>query len=153
MQEEILNILENIHEAKDLIEINDLLELKTSEELKDLQDSLEELVNNYIVFKTKKDKYILLKNCPSLKIGKYQANKKGFGFVILKQEDDLYIDREYTNGAIEDDIVLAEVIRKGIRPEGKIIRVIKRDLKNLVGEIIETSKGLAVKLDDEKLDL
>jgi len=153
MQEEILKVLEPIHEAKDLIEINDLLGLKTAEELRELQESLEALVNQYLVFHTKKDKYILLKNCPSLKIGKYQANKKGFGFVVLKQEDDLYIDKDYTNGAIEDDIVLAEVVRKGIKPEGKIIRVIKRDLHNLVGEIIETKKGFDLKLDDDKLDL
>jgi len=153
MQDDIIKTLENIHEAKDLIEINDLMGLKTSEELRELQESLNELMEKYIIFKTKKEKYILLKNCPSLKIGKFQANKKGFGFVILPKEDDLYIDPDFTNGAIEDDVVLAEVIRKGIKPEGKIIRIIKRELHNLVGEIIEDKKGLSLKLDDEKLDL
>jgi len=153
MKEQVMKVLENIHEAKELIEINDLLNLKTSEELRELQTVLESLVNEYIVFKTKKDKYILLKNCPSLKIGKYQANKKGFGFVLLSKEDDLYISKELSNGAIEDDIVLAEVIKKGLKPEGKIIRIIKRDIHNLVGEIIETKKGLNVKLDDDKKDL
>ena len=153
MKNQVLNLLENIHEAKDLISINDLLHLTTAEELKELSDTLDELVNEYLVFKTKKDKYILLKNCPSLKIGKFSANKKGFGFVILNKEDDLYIGKEDINGAIQDDIVLAEVTRKGVKPEGHIIRVIKRDLHNLVGEIIETKKGLSVKLDEEKLDL
>ena len=153
MKEQVLKLLENIHEAKDLITINDMLGFTTAEELKELSDTLDELVDEYIVFKTKKDKYILLKNCPSLKIGKFSANKKGFGFVILNKEDDLYIGKEDMNGAIQDDIVLAEVIRKGVKPEGHIIRVIKRDLHNLVGEIIETKKGLGVKLDEEKLDL
>ena len=153
MKEQVLKLLENIHEAKDLITINDMLGFTTDEELKELSDTLDELVDEYIVFKTKKDKYILLKNCPSLKIGKFSANKKGFGFVILNKEDDLYIGKEDMNGAIQDDIVLAEVIRKGVKPEGHIIRIIKRDLHNLVGEIIETKKGLGVKLDEEKLDL
>ncbi len=153
MRETILKTLENIHEAKDLIEINDLLELTTSEELRELQETLDTLVKDYLVFKTKKEKYILLKNCPSLKIGRYQANKKGFGFVVLQKEDDLYISSEYSNGAIEDDIVLAEILKKGIKPEGKIIRIIKRDIHNLVGEIIETKKGLGLKLDDDKIDL
>ena len=153
MKEQVLKLLENIHEAKDLITINDMLGFTTAEELKELSDTLDELVDEYIVFKTKKDKYILLKNCPSLKIGKFSANKKGFGFVILNKEDDLYIGKEDMNGAIQDDIVLAEVIRKGVKPEGHIIRIIKRDLHNLVGEIIETKKGLGVKLDEEKLDL
>ena len=153
MKEQVLKLLENVYEAKDLIAINDMMGLTTAEELKELSDVLDELVNEYLVFKTKKDKYILLKNCPSLKIGKFSANKKGFGFVILNKEDDLYIGKEDINGAIQDDIVLAEVTRKGVKPEGHIIRVIKRDLHNLVGEIIETKKGLSVKLDEEKLDL
>lgn len=153
MKEQVLKILENVYEAKDLITINDMLNLTTAEELKDLSDTLDELVNEYVVFKTKKDKYILLKNCPNLKIGKFSANKKGFGFVILNKEDDLYISKEDMNGAIQDDIVLAEVTRKGVKPEGHIIRIIKRELHNLVGEVIETKKGLEVKLDEEKLDL
>ena len=56
MKEKILKALENIHEAKTLIEINDLLKLTTVEELKDLQKNIEELVNDYQIFKTKKDK-------------------------------------------------------------------------------------------------
>ena len=153
MKEQVLELLQDIHEAKDLISLNDLLGLTTAEELKDLSDTLDELVKEYIVFKTKKDKYILLKNCPNLKIGKFSANKKGFGFVILNKEDDLYIGKENMNGAIEGDVVLAEIIKKGMKPEGHIIRVIKRDIKNLVGEVVEGKKGLEVKLDDEKIDL
>ena len=153
MEEQLLKYMETMYDAKDLISINDALGLKSAEALRELQDTLNNLVDRYIVFKTKKDKYILLKNCPNLKIGKFSANKKGFGFVILNKEDDLYIGKEDMNGAIQDDIVLAEVIRKGVKPEGHIIRIIKRDLHNLVGEIIETKKGLGVKLDEEKLDL
>lgn len=153
MKEQVINLLTNIHEAKDLIAINDLLNLKTAEELKELTETLNELVNEYVVFKTKKDKYILLKNCPNLKIGKFSANKKGFGFVILNKEDDLYINKENINGAVDGDIVLAEVLKKGFKPEGHVIKVIKRELHNLVGEIILTKKGLSVKLDEEKLDI
>ena len=38
--------------------------LKTPEELKELQDTLNKLISEYKVFFTKKEKYILLKNCP-----------------------------------------------------------------------------------------
>lgn len=153
VKDTVVELLKGIHEAKELMEINDLLNLKTAEELKELSNTLEELVNEYIVFKTKKDKYILLKNCPGLKIGKFSANKKGFGFVILDQEEDLYISLENVKDAIEGDVVLAEVITKGFRPEGKIIKVLKREVSRFVGEIIETKKGLGVKFDDEKLNM
>lgn len=153
MKEQVLEILKKEYDAKTLLQINDLMGFETSEELKDLQDVLEELVKDYVVYKTKKDKYILLANCPSLKIGKYQANKKGFGFVLLNKEDDLYISGENSNGAIDGDIVLAEVLNKGIKPEGHIIKIIERNLHNLVGEIVSFKKGLSLKLDDERLDL
>ena len=55
MKEQILESLKNIHEAKTLMEINDLLGLKTVEELKELQKNMEELVRDFEVFKTKKD--------------------------------------------------------------------------------------------------
>ena len=153
MKDIVIKRLENIYDAKDIIEINDLLGLTTAEELRELQDTLEELVQDYILFRTKKEKYILLKNCPGLKVGKFQANKKGFGFVLLEQEDDLYVGSEETNGALQADIVLAEVIKKGLRPEGKVIRILKRDLHNQVGELVEGKKGLILNLDDDKLDL
>lgn len=153
MKEQVLETLKKEYDAKTLLQINDLMGFETSEELKDLQDVLEELVKDYVVYKTKKDKYILLANCPSLKIGKYQANKKGFGFVLLNKEDDLYISGENSNGAIDGDIVLAEVLNKGIKPEGHIIKIIERNLHNLVGEIVSLKKGLGLKLDDERLDL
>ena len=154
MREQVLELLKDIHEAKEVIEINDLLGLKTSEELRELQATLDQLVSEYIVFYTKKGKYILLDNCPGIKIGKLSVNKKGFGFVILDKEDDLYVDSKNMNGAVQDDIVLVEVFSSGVRNEGRVVRIIKRDLKNLVGEIAFNDKGKPyLILDDDKKDL
>ena len=151
MKERVLELLKDIHEAKELIEINDLLGLKSSDELRELQETLELLVNEYLVFYTKKGKYILLANCPGLKIGKLSVSKKGFGFIILEKEDDLYVDSKNMNGAIQDDIVLAEVFMSGVRKEAKVIRVIKRDLKDVVGEILYDDKGNPyLDLEDDK---
>lgn len=153
MKEKILNALKNIHEAKTLIEINDLLGLTTVEEYQELQTNIEELVNEYLVFKTKKDKYLLMKNCPGLKIGKLSINKKGFGFLLLDKEDDIYIAKDNLNGAINDDIVLVEVTEKGLEPAGKVLKIIKRDLKNIVGEIKIIGKKKILEPDDNKLNL
>ena len=153
MRENVLNVLDNLYDAKDLIAINDLLNLKTPQELKELENTLNELIDEYLVFKTKKDKYILLKNCPYLKIGKYSSNKKNFGFVILDKEDDIYVRDEFSKGAIDGDIVLCEITGKGIKREGRINRIIKRDLHDLVGEIVLVNNKLSVRLSNEKLDL
>ena len=154
MRERILELLENIHEAKETIEINDLLGLTTAEEYRELQDTLNELVDEYLVFYTKKGKYILLKNCPGIVIGKLSVNKKGFGFIILDKEDDIYVDEKNMHDAINDDIVLAEVFTSGVRKEAKIVRVIKRELKDLVGEIVFDDSGRCfANLTDDKRDI
>ena len=121
MKDKILNVLDNIYEAK--IEINDMLGLVTAEELKTLEIELDNLVEDNIIYKTKKDRYILLKNCKNLKIGRLVLNKKGFGFVILDKEDDLYIPENDLNGATHDDVVLAEITCNGIKKEGRVVRI------------------------------
>ena len=136
MKENVIEILNTIHEAKEAIEINDMLGLKSAEEYRDLICVLNELVNEYVVYRTKKDKYLLLKNCPGIKIGKLTFNKKGFGFVILEKEDDLYIASDNLNGAIHDDVVLAEIIRNGVKKEGRILKILKREINDMVGELL-----------------
>ena len=150
MRDEILRVLDNQYEAKDLIEINDMLNLKTSDELNELKVELDKMIEEYIIYFTKKEKYILLKNCSNLKIGELSVNKKGFGFVILKDEDDIYIDKDNLNNAIDDDIVLCEIINKGIKRDGRILKVVKRDLKNLVGTIKVKNDTFYLDLDDKK---
>ena len=150
MREEIIKVLDNVYEAKDIIEINDMLNLTTSEELQDLQDELNKLVEEYIVYFTKKNKYILLKNCTNLFIGKLSVNKKGFGFVIIPKDEDIYIAKDNINSAIDEDIVLCEVINKGIKREGRIIKVIKRELNLVVGTIFFKKDKIFLDLDDKK---
>lgn len=154
VKEKIVELMSGIHEAKKAIEINDMLGLKTASEYKELQEALDELVREYVVFFTKKEKYILLKNCPGLKVGKLSVNKKGFGFVILDKEDDLYVEASNMNGAIDGDIVLAEKFMSGVRREAKVIRIIKRELDDLVGKVAYNEKGKPILiLDDNKKDL
>ena len=153
MKDRILDLLKNVHEAKEAMEINDMLGLKTADEYREVCDSLEELVNEYLIYKTKKNKYILLKNCPALKIGKLSVNKKGFGFLLLDKEDDLYISAENFNGAIDDDVVLCEVFTSGVRKEAKVLRVVKRELENLVGEVYYENEVPFIKLDDSNKNI
>jgi len=153
MREKILDILKDVHEAKTMLEINNLLSLDTVESYQESAKVLQELVNEHVIYHTNKDKYILYKNCPSLKIGKLSINKKGFGFVLLSLEEDLFIAAENLNNAVDDDLVLAEITRNDIKREGRIIKVLERNLANLVGEIIEKKNRKFLKLDNEKLDL
>ena len=150
MKEKIINVMNDKYEALDVIKINDLLELSTPEDLNRLNNFLNELVNEGIVYKTKKNKYILFKNCPNLKSGVISINKKGFGFLIVPDGEDIYIDKGNINGAINEDKVLVELVNNFGKIEGRVIRVLNRDLNNLIGEVYFYNNKPYVKLEDEK---
>ena len=150
MKEKIINVMNDKYEALDVIEINDLLEFSTPEDLNRLNNFLNELVNEGIVYKTKKNKYILFKNCPNLKSGVISINKKGFGFLIVPDGEDIYIDKGNINGAINEDKVLVELVNNFGKTEGRVIRVLNRDLNNLIGEVYFYNNKPYVKLEDEK---
>ena len=153
MKDKILEVLDDKKDAVTLMEINDLMGLKTASELNELIQELKLLEEENIVYITKKEKYLLYKNCPFFKLGRLSVNKKGFGFVILDKEDDLYIDKANLNGAVHNDYVLAEIIKSGIKREGRVHKILNRQLDNLVGEVLIKDNKKIIDLDDDKLNL
>ena len=150
MKEQIINVLSDRYEALDVIEINDMLGLTTSEDLNRLNNFINELVTAGIIYKTKKNKYILFKNCPNLKVGIINVKKSGNGFLIVPDGEDIFIDRDNVNSAINDDKVLIELIKTSAGTEGRVLKVLNRDLNNLIGEIYYYNNKPCFKLDDEK---
>ncbi len=153
MKEQIINVMSDRYEAIGVIEINDLLKLTTPEDLSRLNNVLNELVKDAIIYKTKKNKYILFKNCPNLKVGVLSLNKKGFGFLVVPNGEDIYIDKDNINGAVNDDKVLIEIINNHGKTEGRVLRVVNRDLSNLIGEIYIYNNKPSIKLEDEKKNI
>jgi len=150
VKEQVLNILNDRYEALETIEINDILGLTTPEDLSRLNNALDALVKENLLYKTKKNKFILFKNCPNLKVGVLSVKKAGFGFLIVPGGDDIYIDKDNINNAVNDDKVLIELINNFGKTEGRVLRVLNRDLNNLIGEIYISANKVCVKLEDEK---
>lgn len=152
MKEKVLEVL-NQNDALSMEEIADLIGATTVTSLQELIKVLNELEKEYIVYHSNKDKYLLMEKS-HLKKGILRANRKGFGFVEVEgEEDDIYISRDHMNGAIHGDEVLVELItKKGIdRKEGRILRIVKRELSTLVGEIyFKNKKGYLIP-DDKKV--
>ena len=61
MKDQVLKLLENVHEAKDLIAINDMLNLTTAEELKELSDTLAAIDYTRIVLGISEDEFNYLR--------------------------------------------------------------------------------------------
>ncbi len=153
MKEQVLNVMNDRYEALDVIEINDLLELTTPEDLSRLNNALDALVKENLLYRTKKNKYILFKNCPNLKVGVLSVNKKGFGFLLVPGGEDVYIDKDNINNAVNDDKVLIELINNFGKTEGRVLRVLSRDLSNLIGEIYIHNNKPCIKLEDKKKNI
>ncbi len=153
MKEQILEILKKEKQAISVTEINNKLNLSSTESLKKVLKVLVELEKDLKVYRTKKEKYILFENS-HFQVGRLIVNKKGFGFVDVNDDEDVYIHGLNMNGAIHGDIVAIEIIHlKGVKKEGRIVKIIERKIKQLIGEIyFKNGKGY-LKLDDEKIKI
>ena len=156
MKDDIINILKNSDKALTIYELQEKLDLHDVDEVKKLGDDLRALEEEIVIYCSNKGRYMMLEDS-HLRKGTLRANKKGFGFVeIENMEDDVYIAPENMNGAIHDDIVLVEITSKMNldRLEGRILKVIKRQVERYIGEINFDSKGKGhITLDDSKIKL
>lgn len=157
MRNIILNYLENVKESMDIISLNDALGFKTVDELKELTKTLNILEKEYIVYKTKKDKFILYKKLSNLLTGKLSINKRGNGF-LLNNEKDVYIHMSNLNNAIHDDLVLISLTNFKGKEEGKVVKILERKTKNLIGTIYnnkivldEKRKTLKIHIKDNEI--
>ena len=58
------------------------------------------------------------------------------------------------NGAIHDDLVIVEITsKKGIDLEGRILKVVKRELKNLVATVSIKNNKLSVFVENNPVSL
>lgn len=154
MKEKILEILKEETKGQNINEINNKLHLRGMEEITELEDNLKELVTEGVLHMSKNREYMLMSNTKSLKVGKLRINKNGNGFVECEPED-IFVHSNDLNGAINGDFVEVEIKTRlnDPEPEGYIRNVLKRDLKNVVGEMVKDKKTLAFKPDDEKLNI
>lgn len=131
MKEKILKILKDNKKSLEVIEIANFLNLDSSLEYEELNDSINSLIEDGEILFTKKNKLMLLDDASNLKLGKIRINRYGHGYITA--DKDYFIHKNNLKNAIHGDVVLIEAIP--FVDEGKVIRVVKRDLNNLVGLI------------------
>lgn len=95
---------------------------------------LQELLSEGKMTLTEKGKYI--KNNGKLLTGTFISNAKGFGFVEVEgQAEDFFVPEDMVNGAFHKDIVQIVLLPGdgGRRKEAKVVKVIERGMKTVVG--------------------
>ncbi|MCD6326850.1 ribonuclease R [bacterium] len=76
--------------------------------------------------------------------GRFEPVNERFGFVIPLEAggDDIYVPANGFGGAIDGDVVeVTYTKRQRGRTSGRVIRIVKRSMKEIVGKFLKTSKG------------
>lgn len=103
------------------------------EDRKLLDYVLSELEKEGKIVLSKRGKYSLPKE--TYVQGFFISNERGFGFVEVEGEEDYFIPESGVNGAFHHDTVLiaVEPVQTGRRKEGKVIKVISHEIREVVG--------------------
>ena len=91
-----------------------------------------------------------------LVVGRFQLTSKGFGFVIPDNKGegkDVFIPPRAIGGAMNNDRVMARIETRvsGMKPEGEVIRIIKRANNKIVGIFAKTGDFGFVVPDDKRI--
>lgn len=82
--------------------------------------------------------------------GVFESNQRGFGFVRVEGEEDIFIPESFVHGAMHTDKVrvkITEGARGGQRREGEIVKIIERGTNEIVG-IYRKSKSFGFVIPD-----
>ncbi len=150
--EEILQLMEEEERPLLLREILQRLGLP-KEERRSLRAHLRELAEEGRVVRIRGNRYGLPLKM-NLVVGRVRCHPDGYGFVIPEneKEEDVFIHPRNLKEAMHGDrvVVRVESIRKRGR-EGKIIRILERGLKKVVGKFMKATHYSYLIPEDERL--
>lgn len=146
------------YQPQNFEEIAETLGIKESQK-EELQKILDDLVDEYEIFLSRKSRYILPKDANIYK-GTITIKNPDYGFISSPHfTDDLYVHRNGMNGAFDKDIVVFSTIDfyknnqgEDFKQEAKVIDIVKRNLKIVVGELKEKKGHFIIELDNQQIN-
>ena len=83
--------------------------------------------------------------------GALSITSKGFGFIRTEQGPDVFISYDHLANGMDGDVVEARLLKKGQKPSGKIVSIVKRSDRPIIGVFRFTKQGGKVYPEDERL--
>ena len=156
-REEILNYM-RVSTYKPL-SAQDLVSTLNIDNIKEFLEMLNELESEGEIILTRKNRYGITEGM-GLYVGRIDAHAKGFGFLIPEKAPDfhkggdIFVSAKDLNGAMHKDKVIVRLISnldmQG-KPEGEVIRVLKRENELCVGTVEKSSNFGFVVPDDKRI--
>lgn len=106
-------------------------------------DILREMANEYDLYVTKKNRFLNFNDsdlADEYYKGYFMSTKDEYGFVRVNDlQEDIFIAGIYVNTALDGDLVLVRLINKkndNKKCEGEVVKVLKRNPKTIIGEVV-----------------
>ena len=134
LKEKIIEILNQVEIAPTREDVANILGIK-GRETRHVYKCLKSMEKEGLIFKDKNDRYSAVDNKSSFE-GVVDVAEKGFAFVVLEGQDDIFVSRDNLGDAMDGDIVVVTLKRhqtSGSKREGYIERIVKRGLTQFVG--------------------
>lgn len=145
---EAISLSKKNHTKKDLINLLNL----SKDDLSILEGILNELIDEGLLVRIGKARKYALPERVGYRLGRLDVNPKGFGFLVIEDEEDIYINSYNLNKAMDKDKVLVKLLEKddyytGNKIEGEVVRIIDREKKEFIG-IYQESKSFGFVVPD-----
>lgn len=157
LKQNILDCMETNNILHDnMRELANKIAEKLSIDSKDVVLCLKELISDGDVYEYDKGRFASTTSLGMVK-GKLIGHNRGFGFVSRgPKADDVFIPAKFMNGALNNDIVLVEILRddveEGHSEEGKVVKIISRGTDQIVGTYQKCKNFGWVLPDDNKFN-
>lgn len=126
-----------------------------AEDIDELQRILDELLADGRIYLTKKQRYMPCESEKNTVKGRLSCNARGFfGFVVIDDDEDVFVKGEDMNGALNGDTVVVKIDSKpkNGRREGRVIRITERANAIVVGVFTgDDSKYYHLRPDNKRL--
>jgi len=151
-KEQILYMMEKEDRPLGLRELLQGLGLR-KEERRMLRELLRDLADRGEIIKIRRNRYGMPQKM-SLLVGKLRCHPNGYGFVISEKggEEDIFISPRNLREAMHEDrvVVRVESVRKKGK-EGRIIRILERGIRKVVGKFMRTKNYSYIIPEDERI--
>lgn len=135
MIEQILNIIKKHKKSIDAIKIiSEIKENYSVEDLNNILSILKELEKEGLIISNKHNKYTLFERSNYEK-GILEVTNYGNAYLLMQDEDDIFISKKHLNYACNGDTVIVEKILVNHKIEGKVIKILKRSSSSLLAEV------------------
>ena len=149
MKERIINLLKQ--EDYKPMTLKELEAYFKPENYTEFLKAIVSLEENKDIIRSSKDKYHLPSSLSMFK-GKVQMNKKGFAFILLEDEEEVFVPASKLHGALNNDIVMVRILSENFdsNPDGEVVSIVERGTTKVVGLLAKQGQQLFLKSDDPK---